>query len=239
MKHSKDSIPFFQEQVLASSEYFDQWLYKSVGHVAMGKGEPVNKKIFNDLYEVFSDYHQSQKGKENETAHNWIGCDFEEGARNISMFLKHHKTTDSELYFITLYCLLFCIQGESIVAIYKDLGFITDSTDWSVFPELQRIKHWANFFKFPRHDMLLHHTRFFFEGDPSLSNFMIKGVVDDTFIHGFHSVDEAYKVSRTALENKDSFIIIFPNLLSLTKILCTQFEDIITLIVNKPKGMGD
>lgn len=68
---------------------------------------------------------------------------------------------------------------------------------------------------------------------------MIKGVVDDTFMHGFYSVDESNGVSRPALENKDSFIIIFPNLLNLTKNLCTQFEDIITLIVNKPKGMGD
>lgn len=166
MKHSKDSIPFFQEQVLASSEYFDKWLYKSVGHVAVGKGEPLNKTVFNDLYEFFSDYHQSQKGKENETDHNWIGRDFVEDARNISLFLKHHKTTDSELHFITLYCLLFRIQGESIVAIYKDLGFITDSTDWSVFPELQRIKHWANFFNHPSYHMLLHHPRFFLKETP-------------------------------------------------------------------------
>lgn len=226
---------FFKEQVAKCAEYFENWLYTRVSKVFEDKGEPLKQTFYCDLYDVFSEYYKSQEGKENEIAHNCIGCNFEEGASNIELFFKYNKNTDSERYFLTLYSMLFYLQAERLAVIYKELGFIVinkDEFDWSAFPILQRIKYWANFFKHPKYYMLLHHPMFFIDGDPSTPNFMINGVIDDTFIHKFYSGGKLNNDLRAELQNKDKYIIIFPNLLNLTKDLCSEFEKIVKLIAS-------
>lgn len=230
---------YFKEQVLASSEYFEQWLYKSESKsFILDKGEPIKKSIYCELYDVFSDYHNSIEGNENDIAHNCIGCNLEEGARTIELFFYHNKNTDSKRYFLTLYSLLFYLQAERLAVIYKELGYKvanSDDFEWSAFPVLQRIKYWANFFKHPKSYMLLHHPSFFIEGEPLIPNLMNNGIIEDSFIHKFYKGSKYNYDLRIELENKDSYIIIFPNLLELTMDLCAEFENIKTLILNDKK----
>jgi hypothetical protein len=230
---------YFKEQVLASSEYFEQWLYSGdIKSFITDKGEPIKKSFYCELHDVFLDYHKSLEGNENDIVHNCIGCNLEEGARTIELFFYHNKNTDSKRYFLTLYSLLFYLQAERLAVIYKELGYKVpnkDKFDWSAFPVLQRINCWANFFKHPKSYMLLHHPMFFIEGEPHIPNLMINGIIDDSFIHKFYKSRENNGDLRIELENKDNYIVVFPNLLELTMDLCSEFEKIKTLILNNKK----
>lgn len=230
-----DRKEFFKKQVLDSAEYFENWLYKKQSKIVAEENDEWKKTFYCDLYDVFSDYHRSQIGKEHEIAHNCIGCNFEEGTSNIELFFKYNQNSESERYFLTLYSLLFYLQAERLAVIYKELGYTVQNKDefnWAAFPVLQRIKYWANFFKHPKYYMLLHHPAFYIEGDSFIPNFMINGVIDDDFINKFYSGGKLNEDLRVELENKDNFIVVFPNLLNLTKDLCNEFEKIVLLISN-------
>lgn len=231
----KEQESYFAQQLGLSAEYFDKWLYRRDSKVFELEGKPKKQTFYNDLYDIFSKHHKAQKGKEQEIGHNCIGCNFEEGARNIELLFKYNRNTDSERYFLTLYSLLFYLQAERLAVIYKEIGYTVkgkDEFDWASFPVLQKIKYWANFFKHPKYYMLLHHPMFFIEGDPSTPNFMINGIINNDFIHKFYSGGKHNEDLRTELENKDMYIIIFPNLLEFTKQLCEEFEKIIHVIMN-------
>jgi hypothetical protein len=222
---------YFKNQVKFASEHFEEWLNNKES-ILFG-----SHSIYNDLYDTFSSYHKSQKGKENDIAHNCIGCNFDEGARNIQLFFKYNLDVNSERYFLTMYSLLFYLQAERLGVIYKEIGFVKtvrnkEVFDWLAFPELQRIKCWANFFKHPKDFMLLHHPSFFIEGDPNIPNFLVNGVINDSFIQKYYKGDNHNKDLRLILENKENFIVIFPNLLDFTVKLCLEFERIVDKIKN-------
>lgn len=231
---------YFKQQVQQSAEYFENWFYRKESNVFKFEGKPQEISLYYDLYDVFSKYHQNQKGKERDIAHNCIGCNFEEGARNILLFFNFNKEVNSEKYFLTMYTLLFYLQAEKLGVIYKEIGYSKNSRgkiefDWTLFPELQRIKFWANFFKHPKSFMLLHHPLFFIEGDPYIPNFLVNGVINEQFIHKYYKGDNHNDDLRFTLENQENFIVIFPSILEFTKSLCTEFERIIHTISNDKK----
>ncbi len=214
---------YFLKQISESSNYFNDWLYNNKLNSAGGSS------FYCRLFDLFHDYHFEQEGK---TSHNCIGCNLEEGARNIELFFKYNNQVESVKYFLTLYTLLFYLQAERLAVIYKEAGIIIydGKFDWSKFPVLQRIKYWANFFKHPKFYMLLHHPIFYIDGDPDVPNFLINGIIDDEFIHKFYKSDKQNAELKLLLGNKDNFIVLFPNMLELTKSLCIEFESIIHVI---------
>jgi hypothetical protein len=232
-----DYDKYFNEQIQHSESYFNKWLYTSESKILTHKGEPIKKTVYCELDDTFSNYHSSKIDNEHGIAHNCLSCNFKEGAKNIELFFEYNKNTNSRRYFLTLYSLMFYLQAERLGVIYKELGFNIEykgesKFNWTAFPKLQRIKYWANFFKHPKYYMLLHHPMFFIEGDPYTPNLIINGIIDDAFIHKFYSGGKSNKDLRAELENKNNFIIIFPNLLNLTIDLCSEFEKIVTLITN-------
>lgn len=231
---------YFKQQVQESAEYFESWFYRKESEVFEVGGKPQKISLYCDLYDVFSRHHQNQEGKESEIAHNCIGCNFEEGVRNILLFFTYNKEVNSERYFLTMYTLLFYLQAERLGVIYKEIGYNKTSNgkiefDWTIFPELQRIKFWANFFKHPKSYMLLHHPSFFIEGDPDIPNFLVNGVINEQFIQKYYRGDKHNDGLRLTLENQENFIVIFPNILEFTKSLCAEFEKIIHRISNDEK----
>jgi hypothetical protein len=231
---------YFKLQVQESAEYFENWFYRKEGKVIEFQGKPQKISLYCDLYDVFSKHHQNQEGKERDIAHNCIGCNFEEGARNILLFFNYNKEVNSERYFLTMYTLLFYLQAEKLGVIYKEIGYSKMSKgkiefNWTSFPELQRIKFWANFFKHPKSFMFLHHPSFFIEGDPDIPNFLVKGVIDEQFIQKYYKCDKHNDDLRLTLENQENFIVIFPSILEFTKSLCTELEKIIQVISNDKK----
>ncbi len=233
--------PFFKEQVRQSADYFDNWLYTGVSKIFIQDGgEPFRRSFYCDLYDVFLAHHNLKTGISEDIAHNCLGCNFEEGAKNISLFFKYNIETDSLRYFLTLYSMLFYIQAERLGVIYKELGFKVankDEFDWSAFPVLQRIKYWANFFKHPKYYMLLHHPEFYIDGDPSIPNIMVNGKIDDAFIQQFYRGGKNNEELKTNLENKDKYIVVFPNILTFTQELCAELKKIVETITNDPKAI--
>lgn len=217
---------YFLNQISECSKYFNDWLYNNQLDTAGGSS------FYCRLFDLFHDYHFEKEGK---TSHNCIGCNLEEGARNIELFFKYNNEVESVKYFLTLYTLLFYLQAERLAVIYKEAGIINydGKFDWSKFPVLQLIKYWANFFKHPKFYMLLHHPIFYLDGDPDVPNFLINGMIDDEFIHKFYKSDKQNAELKLLLGNKDNFIILFPNMLELTKSLCMEFESIIYVIEGK------
>lgn len=230
----EDYFKYFKEQIKESSDYFETWYYRKENQVFISQGKPIKDSLYRDLYDVFSDYSKEKVGNKNEISHNCIGCNFEEGARNILLFFKYNNEVLSQRYFLTLYTLLFYLQAERLAVIYKELGYINSKKefDWEKFPNLQRIKCWANFFKHPKSYMLLHHPDFFIEGDPYIPNFMVKGIIDEEFVRKFYNGWKYNEDLREVLSNQEDFKIIFPNLLNFTKCLCFEFEKIISVILS-------
>lgn len=230
---------YFQEQVNAASNYFEDWIYSRNCNTPDVKNKTEQTSYYSQLHSTFSSIYKSH-GLSHTFKHNCIGCNLEEGAKNIELFFKYNKNVQSERYFLTLFTMLFYLQAERMAVIYSELGFIKIQRkkkvfDWCKTPELLRIKYWANFFKHPKAYMLLHHPSFFIQGDPNIPNFMVNEIIDEKFIQTFYKGDEKNLDLRDKLLNKDGVIIIFPNLVKFTKDLCREFEKLVDLIVSDEK----
>jgi hypothetical protein len=226
---------YFKQQVNESAKYFENWFYLGK-EISETKNQLICDTVYSKLIVALNENHQKRIGEDYKYAHNCIGCNLEEGARNILLFFNYNKATLSTRYFLTLYTLVFYLQAERLAVIYKELGYIRKDKaefDWFQFPILNRIQNWANFFKHPKSYMLLHHPDFFIEGDSYIPNFMVNQIIDDEFVLKYYNGKKHNLELRRKLANQESVKVIFPNLLEFTKSACREFENITRVITNE------
>jgi hypothetical protein len=228
MNKENDILEYFHLQISECAEYFNNWLYPKENIDEDDK--PFEKSVFCKIYDAFADFN-SQKGL-SDTSHNCIGCNFEEGARTIDYFLQSNKGCSNIQYYLNLYSFLFYAEAERLAVIYKEIGYTNSKLDfdWERFPNLQLIKYWANFFKHPKAYMFLHHPDYHIDSDPNKPNFMITLVIDNDFVKRFYKAGAKNEELRELLVNKARVKIFFPDLIDTTKILCDEFDKIITAL---------
>jgi len=223
---------FFLKQINESYQYFNHWLYSNE---SLDENESIVKNsIYCKLHDKFWEDHLATTNDPESYLHNCIGCGLDEGANNVNYFLETNKECNNIRYYLTIYSLLFYIQAEKIGVIYNEIGFRTHKNefDWNQFPNLKMIKNWANFFKHPKSYMFLHHPTFYLESDSNNPNFMLTEIIDNNFIQQFYKAGAKNDELRNKLINQENVKVFFPDLLSTTKLLCEEFEKIITLIIN-------
>lgn len=220
---------YFSNQTVECAEYFESWLYPTE---TRNKLTGNKKSIYDSLYTTFSDNYRQKTGKPEIIAHNCIGCNFDDSASNILYFLNSNKNSQHIQYYLRIYTFLFYEHAERLGVIYKELGFVDGNNkfNWSLFPALQSIKYWANFFKHPKSAMLLHHPDFFIDSDPNKPNFMINEIINDDFIKTYYKGDKSNDELRDKLANKNHVKIFYPNLIVTTKALCAEFAKIVDTI---------
>ena len=219
---------FFSSQTKQVYEYFNEWLFSNPDNK---EEEESKKSIYCELYDVFHQKEFEVSNDSDKSYHNCIGCNFEEGCLTILDFLKKFSETTNISPYLTIYSLLFYSQAERLAVVYKELGYTSgNSFDWTRFPTLRTIKHWANFFKHPKAYMFLHHPSYFIETDPEKPNFMINGVIDTAFVENFYRAGADNTMLQQLFENGTKFKIFYPDLLQFTRDLCAEFSAIIPVI---------
>jgi hypothetical protein len=231
---------FFSEQTRLIEHSFSEWHNKFVAV----SGEFDGRSRYCQLFDLFE---KRERRDLTETAndkgyiitfHNCIGCNFEEGCLNILDFVKQFSGTEKVRTYLTIYTLLFYTLAERIGVIYKELGVIDNNGefDWTQFPVMRHIKHWANFFKHPKSYMFLHHPDYFLENDPDRPNFMIEGEVNSNFVDSFYKASRKNAELRTLFTNKRDWKIVFPDLLVFTQELCDEVDKVCDFVM-KPENI--
>lgn len=226
---------FFSNQTRLVEEYFKDWhnKFKIIGEKGDGRSR------YCQLFDVFEERERREMTSPTDeeeniiTFHNCIGCNLEEGCLNIQDFVEQFSGTEKIRSYLTTYSLLFYTLAERIGVIYKELGVIDNrgEFDWSRFPTLRRIKHWANFFKHPKAYMFLHHPGYFLEDDPDRPNFMIEGEINNDFVDSFYRAGSKNDELRALFANKKGWNIVFPDIMKLTKELCTEIDNACDFVI--------
>lgn len=220
--------PHFSSQTYKVYEYFNEWLFSNLDNK---NNEESKKTIYCELFDVFHLKEFKATNDSRKNYHNCIGCNLEEGCLTILDFLEKFSKATNVSSYLTIYSLLFYSQAERLAVIYNELGYtIHDGFDWTRFPTLRSIKHWANFFKHPKAYMFLHHPCYFIESDPNIPNFMINGVIDNSFVEKYYRARADNTMLQQLFENGTKFKIIYPDLLELTIKMCAEFAAIIPVI---------
>lgn len=212
-------LEFFNNQINQVADYFENWLYSS----SYQKHTPSQKDIYTN----------SLNSLDYDNKHNCIPCNLKDGAKLIHQFLSNHRDCKSVPYYLSIYSLLFYLQAERCAVVYIQLDYTRDEKDsefdWASFPVLQRIKHWANFFKHPKSAMFIHHPTFHIESYTSNPNFQFDGIIDSHFVKKYYSGKRRNKELEKKLSNND-FKVFFPDLIEFTKELCKEFNKLIKVI---------
>jgi hypothetical protein len=227
-----DEIDYFQKQIKHSFEFFEEWLYPSVYENLTYKGIPLRKSVFFDKLDKLS--HDKDDYK-----HNCLPCNLTDGANLIRYFLKSNFKCENIRYFVNIYSILLYQQAERFGVIYVKLGYKKEDKnefDWSKFPSLIKIKHWANFFKHPKSSMFIHHPTFHIESFPDNPNFMFDGIIDSEFVKKYFAGPNLNSKLEILLLNKE-FKIFFPDIISFTKLLCDESDYLINIINSKNENI--
>lgn len=226
-----DEIENFQKQIKESSDFFEDWLYPSSYENITYKGTPLKESVFFDKLEELSQ-------DKDEYMHNCLPCNLTEGANLIRYFLNNNLTCENIEFFINIYTLLIYQQTERFGVIYFQLGYKTNNNefDWSQFPNLQKIKYWANFFKHPKSSMFLHHPTYHIESYSNNPNFMFDGSINSVFVKKYFAGPKLNQELEKLLLNKE-FKIFFPDILGFTKLLCDESEILINIINSKKENI--
>lgn len=226
---------FFSEQTKQVSDYFEKW--HTEFKYSSKNGDMRSR--YCQLYDVFEDRERREPFNENNKKynsplyHNCIGCNLEEGCLNILDFTQRFSGGENARTYLTIYSLLFYTLAERMGVIYEELGIITDKNkfDWTKFPVLRQIKHWANFFKHPKSYMFLHHPDYFLENDPKRPNFLIEGEINSDFVNRYYKANANNEQLRSVLTNKKDWKIIFPDIVKFTKNLCYEIDNFCEYVI--------
>jgi hypothetical protein len=226
-----DEIDYFQKQIKESLDFFEDWLYPSTYENLTFKGVPLKKSVFFDKLDELS----HDKG---DYKHNCLPCNLTDGANLIRYFLEKNITCESIRFFVNIYSILLYQQAERFGVIYSQLGYITNKNefDWSQFPNLQNLKYWANFFKHPKSSMFLHHPTFHIESYSGNPNFMFDGIINNEFVKKYFAGGKLNMELEKLFLNKE-FKIFFPDLISFTKLLCNESDNLINIINSKKENI--
>lgn len=215
-----NEIVYFQKQIKKSLDFFEERLYCSTYENHIKESYFLNRlDVLNYEGEVYK--------------HNCLPCNLADGANLIQYFLKNNLNCENIRFFINTYSIILYQQAERFGVIYCQLDYRTNKNefDWSLFPNLQKIKYWANFFKHPKSFMFIHHPTFHIENYQDNPNFMFDGYVNSEFVKKYFSGPKFNLQLESLLLNKD-FKVFFPDLIDFTKLICDESENLINTILS-------
>ena len=168
-----------------------------------------------------------------EDAHNCLGCNLEEQAEMILVFLKSASHNDyNKIQFFTMYNMLLYLMTEKILEIKKIIG-LPQSYKEREFKVYREIKLWANFLKHPKAFILTHHPRYVFEGFLTPQDHKnIKKLIDFNYIKKHYSREDnnKYKILVRELKSNPDVVVELPDLNRLTLEFCEACRIFIDVI---------
>jgi len=208
--------------------------YKIYSNEVMNLEE--NESIFCRLHDMFP--------FKTDNDHISIGCNLNDAAECLNLFLKRYRSCGVIKYDFPLIIMAFYLFSTKIETVLKFLLGKKDNIDG--MESFTVIRKWANFIKHPKHFMYLtHHPFFNFENSQIINSKSKKAklVIDTIFIMKFYSNDSKNEELSEVLKNSNPVLVIFPDIIKLTKEFCISANNFLDLIdsnhVFKQKLMDD
>lgn len=202
-----------QEQFSQAFQLFEKEIY------------PEENPVFCRVYDLFC--------VPDSEDHNCLGCNLWESADLIRSYLQMNSNLTNINQAYTLYIMVTYLFVSRIETILGLIGF-ENAHRHEKFKILQRIRRIANFLKHPKAMVLAHHPSYIYEGDPNLDvvKEMASVVVDESFISKFYAGIKNDSGLYDILQNEENAIIVFPNVIELTRKLCDVIFGFIELLEN-------
>jgi hypothetical protein len=171
------------------------------------------------------------------TRHNCLACNLAEATSWIHHYLHNaltnNQTSLQEFYFGYLPQLYLLV--ERIYVVFEIIGLPLEYRGRH-FATLQHVHKWANFIKHPKSFLLVHHPRFFMEGDQDAvepfdpSKFGV--IIDQQFVLEYYAGADNNPKLHKQLTNKKDVAVVFPNVVQLTTEFCQCVHKFIDVIRN-------
>lgn len=163
--------------------------------------------------------------KESKLSHNCIGCNLNDDISILINFLRrviNLKGYYEDLNIVELYYhyITFMYFASEKICRYFDDGSGKTKEKYKKLQSFNRVRHWMNFFKHPKHFVETHHPEYIFSGFSEADSLKIKYdlLINDEFVGEYYKGNTHSKNQclNEKLKNK-SVIIEFPNPLSLAE----------------------
>ena len=169
--------------------------------------------------------------------HNCLGCNLADATSWIHNCLHSGLSGEhvslEEFYFDYLIKLYLLVERIYVVFEIIVLPLEYRGRHFSTF---QRVHKWANFIKHPKSFLLVHHPRFFMEGDTSPdepfdpSKFGI--IINQDFVLEYYGGPENNAKLHKLLTNKTDVAVLFPNIVELTRNFSECIHEFVSVIRN-------
>ena len=177
------------------------------------------------IHKVFTP--KSKKDEHCLSHHNCIGCNLADQVLLIENFLRAHETQYRIQFSFTTYIILCYLLVERMDTILNIIQ-IHDEIRAEDFKILNLIRKWANFIKHPKAFVLTHHAAFTHPGSPAFEALRDAALlkIDRDFVFRWWTEADEKKDKElfSELENRDSVLVIFPDLKETTTALCSAMN---------------
>jgi hypothetical protein len=203
---------YTQKELLNAFEIFREEIY------------PEDESIMCQIHDVFN--------TDNKKLHNCLGCNLADYTQLLHTALQIGVYSHPFEAFLntTLYCYLLIERQEEIFKIIK----LPESYRLKHFQIFGAIKRWSNFFKHPKAFILVHHPKYYFEEEVTLTEAdkKINVIIDQQFIDTYYCGDQENNNLYKLLNNKKNVYVIMPNLPDLMQRFCQSQKKFLDIISN-------
>jgi len=210
--HSDPRDLYTQTELQQAFKVFDSEIY------------PNDESIMCSIHDSFH--------KEDDKAHNCIGCNFADYTQLLHTALQNVTVTAPiEAFSATiLYSYLLIERFEEIFKIIK----LPDSYRLRHFQVFGQIRRWANFLKHPKAFMLVHHPEYYFENEITIEPGDEKThiIIDQKFVDEYYSGEKENNKLFSLLSNKKNVVVLLPTLDKLIADFCVGQKKFIDIISN-------
>lgn len=190
------------------------------------------REIYPDGQSIMCAIHDSFH-KENDKAHNCIGCNFADYTQLLYTSLQNYSQVANPFEAFTgtiMYAYLLVERFEEIFKIIE----LHNSYRQKHFQVFGIIKRWANFLKHPKAFILVHHPDYHFQSyitiEPTDKDILT--IIDQSFIDTYYAGDSNNSKLYNILSNKKSVVVLFPKLSTIISDFCVAQKKFIDIISN-------
>jgi len=186
-------------------------------------GDPVMCEL-HDAFGTYDTFH-----------HNCLGCNFADSIWLINNFLQTYALQETIQYAYSTFIVLAYLLVERIDTLFNIIE-LNKTYRAEHFKVLLEIRRWANFLKHPKAFLLTHHPVFSFSSSPKNKELSENAnvVIDHAFVGRYYMNDDRNKALYKELENKESVLVIFPDVVRLAKDLCKAMHDCVAVVRDNP-----
>jgi hypothetical protein len=190
-----------------------------------------NHQLMCRIYDVFA-------GPEDRN-HNCLGCNFDELTDQVFKFLficSQNKGLFSLQQAFSIYVLLLNGIWERIRDVF-DIIKLPEGYRVRYFSPFVKIRRWANFFKHPKSfAWLVHHPIYTIENSEHSKQYVNNKFlrIDDEFVKEYYASEKAQGLTKKFEGVGDKVVIFLPDIISLTKDICSSLEKFIEIVTENP-----